>query len=95
MSADNWAVCPKCEIQALEEKEKLNQKTTEAYGKVSASEYLELVSESKNSSPRETTLRENYEIGIEGKLELSISYSCNCYVCGFSHSFRYTDPITL
>lgn len=96
MVADNFAICPKCEKQVLNEKEKLKQKVNEAYGKVSASEYLALVNESENSLPSETTLGENYEIGIyEGELELFISYRCSCSVCGFSHSFRHTDPIAL
>lgn len=54
MSADNWAVCPKC-------KELNKKKLVESYGKISASEYRVLI---ETGNKDEHTLRKDYEIGI-------------------------------
>lgn len=79
MSADNWAICPKCQ--------QIKINLSEAYGQVPAEEYLALVEKAK-SSKSNYTLRENYEIGIH-KGNFFVDYLASCEVCEFSFTYRY------
>lgn len=82
MSADNWAICPKCH--------KTNEeKLSENYGKLSKQEYDNLKKELEESAER-NTLREDYEIGIcDGGFE--VNYNGNCDKCGFKYKYNFED----
>jgi len=43
MSADNWAVCPKCIVEAQKTREKLINNVKKKYGSVTADEYEKLM----------------------------------------------------
>ena len=92
MSADNWAVCPKCKEKAERAQAKLLSRVETDYGKIAASEYLELVEQSQQPVEELHTLREDWEIGI-WKGEFRISYGASCKECGFSHSFEHKQPV--
>ena len=93
MSADNWAVCPKCGGGSNEAAKNARRVANESYGKVPSERWLELEGEAKileesNEEPS-CKLREDYEIGIfQGQFE--VSYKGQCENCGFEfrHSFK-------
>jgi len=49
MSTDNWGVCPKCAKIAKDKHEEEKNALKEKYGKVSQSEYMKLIKESKKN----------------------------------------------
>jgi hypothetical protein len=85
MSADNWGVCPQCEKNIRETRKSL-------YGQVTESEYLRLVDKGKML---ESTLREDYEIGIDQDGEFYVSYLGHCDMCGFEFSYEYKQQLEL
>lgn len=86
MSADNWAECPKCKMQAKADYMALQEKVKEAYGKVESEEYLRLVKEAAKEIKPENQLREDYELGISGS-EFYVRYGAQCYKCNWSYEF--------
>ena len=83
MSADNWAVCPKCKDTKKNVAEK-------AYGKVPQSEYLNILADVAGYEKAEV-LREDYEIGINELGVFYVSYECRCDRCGFKFNFNHTE----
>ena len=63
MSADNWAICPKCQ-------KKLDDANLDLT--------LEL----------DTTLREDFEIGMMPDGILVVRYECECHKCGFDYVYN-------
>lgn len=101
MSADNWAVCPRCLYRAEAVRTRLIEKAQkdveEAYGKASISRFDELravLAKESEEVDREqvTTLREDWEIGIwDGEFE--VIYSAQCGKCQLAHNFRIKEPV--
>ncbi len=87
MSADNWAICPKCNARKLAVRNASKQAAEDAYGKAPPSEYLELLRIASLPVTREQTLREDYGIGIDDEGNFSVDYQAGC-ACGFT--FRFT-----
>lgn len=91
MSADNWAVCPRCRLKAGEERQAYDEKLAKAYGSVSPDEYLNLVSQGKNIPTVESfnrrMLREDYDLGIRGN-EFYVSYYGACQDCDFEYGYE-------
>jgi hypothetical protein len=83
MSADNWAVCPRCLHQAKVDLEALKAEAREKYGKVTISTVLAEEVDEENYR----MFREDYEFyGVEtGTLE--ISYRGECTKCGLKHEY--------
>lgn len=97
MSADNWAVCPKCNAGKLQKLHKMTQEVANSYGKVDANTYQEkLLKLSKLSSEKdqEYTLREDYEIGVRGN-KFSVDYIASCDECGFELPFKFEQDLPL
>lgn len=90
MSADNWTVCPKCKIMFENKQDKLRQQTKDGYGKVSAEEYLSMLTEATKEVVIDNTLREDFWIGTKSDGTFKISYGCSCQRCGFSFKYAYT-----
>jgi hypothetical protein len=92
MSADNWAMCPRCLLR--HEAEVLTKKTTAeaAYGKVSLQEWQDLqeAAIAARKPIAERNFREDYDIGMDTNGELDISYSGNCSKCGWSVSYGHS-----
>ena len=85
MSADNWAICPKCKKANDKENNRRMLEAGEQYGKIPAEAFLKLSKEANVPVELETTLREDYEIGITETGEFYISYAGRCRDCGFEH----------
>jgi hypothetical protein len=90
MSADNYAICPKCfarhESDVIAKKAEL----AEVYGKVTRNEYERMsadLAELKENG-LEATLREDYEIVNDNAGTVTIKYGAACPWCGFSCEFE-------
>ena len=88
MSADNWAICPRCKARAAAEKEARIEQARLAYGKVSQEEYAELVERSLEEIEVPTSFREDYEFWGANEGVLHISYSGHCQDCGLALDFQ-------
>jgi len=92
MSADNWAICPKCKKKVEQARADLLSRVETDYGKIAADEYLALVERSKQPLEIEHTLREDWETGIR-QGEFRVFYGAHCETCGFSHEFEHRQPL--
>jgi hypothetical protein len=82
MSADNYTTCPKCLKRAEVDNNKEANKIADAYGKVPMDKYLDLVKNSSKPIKLSDTLREDYDIGMDGG-DLHICYRASCRICDF------------
>jgi hypothetical protein len=92
MSADNWTICPQCKLIAEKKHEKNLQEVTEMYGKIPIDEFLDrtIIVNKLDSS-----LREDYELGIDEDGEFYVYFSASCEECGFKFSFKETRKLEL
>ena len=95
MSADNWAFCPRCLSIDVEKQNELQEAARNAYGKVSAEEYLSMLEASKMEPSKEPTLREDYEIETDELGEFHVNYGCSCDRCGFHFEFKYEEQLKI
>ena len=97
MSADNWAVCPKCKIRIDKERDELIQKVSSAYGKIPAEEYLILKSQLNDYVEYPRELREDYEQGIDEYGEYGVNYRGRCchQECGFVFKYDFSVEVEL
>lgn len=101
MSADNWAICPKCVENAERKASRALKNAERQYGKVDAGKYMELIEEARTLAKYDVeelrTLREDYEIGVVfdafSDAEFYVSYRGKCSVCGFSHEFKHSNQV--
>lgn len=96
MSADNWTQCPKCTKAQRDAAATRDRQLQEAYGKVSAAEYLKMATAPlptvTSKDMRTDTFREDYEIGVyEGVFE--IDYGGECQKCGFKVVFNHKRSV--
>jgi hypothetical protein len=90
MSANRWSNCPRCLKRREDQAKRAVAILNEAYGKDSASEWLELKKELEITEPLEPSLREDWEITLTGD-KLEIDYLCHCKVCGMSGRFTHEE----
>ncbi len=87
MSADNWNLCPNCEIIENKRMEDKSKKLKAQYGKISQEEYTRKILFSKEDNiSLGKNLREDYEFHLEDGI-LEIVYVCHCNKCGFKFEF--------
>lgn len=93
MAADNWARCPQCAINYRKKIEERWKILHDNYGKIRPEqfykEFEEMESTPKNL--KETTLREDWDMGITDDGMFYASYKASCSVCGFKFSFEKQD----
>lgn len=94
MSADNWAVCPRCMARARKAEADKLAEVMASYGTVPVAEFDAARAAIKPVRDQDyRTFREDYEIyGAEGGL-VQVSYSGHCDVCGLSLDFKDEHPI--
>ena len=87
MSADNWSKCPNCSEIKRNKIDRLDKQISKGYGILEESSYVALQQTLNNlmQSSTDSTLREDYEIGMDNGLFYAI-YDCSCSVCGWSWS---------
>ncbi len=90
MSANNWAICPRCLRRA---QQGVPAAIKESYGQVPLEKFMADVAAVKPVSPEDfRTFREDYEIYIrDGKVV--VSYSGHCQTCGLGLNFTERKPI--
>jgi hypothetical protein len=94
MSADSWAMCPRCTNNDEQEIPAMERKLHESYGKVSFEEYEQMQTTidecryERDNNPRRATFREDYEFYGAETGTLQISYSGQCTVCGLKLKFQ-------
>jgi len=97
MSADNWAVCPRCEKKRQAKIRETEAEVAAAYGKVSVDKFdamRESLAELRTAEP-EPTFREDYEFyGVEAGV-LRIDYGGSCQVCGLEQEFHHAEPLAV
>lgn len=95
MSADNWAVCPRCTKKREEDLIAFDLKVANAYGTEPMEVFEGMRAElaSKQAEPMPETLREDYEFWGADEGVLYVSYRCHCQACGLSHKFEHSEPI--
>ena len=95
MSADNWTICPNCVLLNEQERERIQRKLGESYGIIPFDQYIALVEKGESIEEiTETTLREDYEIGIYNG-EFSIKYRCHCLECNFSYDYDFEQHLPI
>jgi hypothetical protein len=95
MSADNWAICPRCERQRMRSLEVEKAELHAAYGTVPVEEFdKRRAAYNQRLTARPTpTFHEDYEIyGAESGV-LHIRYGGGCETCGLRHKFSDDQPI--
>ena len=97
MSADNWAVCPRCEQHRQSQLKSERAAVASLYGTVPVEEFNDrrdgLVALEAETPPH--TFREDYEFyGVE-EGTLHIVYSGGCKVCGLKFEHRSEHPLPI
>jgi hypothetical protein len=89
MSADSWAICPRCVAQARAEYDKNVEAVMATYGKVPVEEFdaarAALVAPAMGDFQ---TFREDYEFYGAEAGEVEASYSGHCSKCGLGLDFK-------
>jgi hypothetical protein len=89
MSADNWAICPRCLQQAREANEAECTRVSEMYGTVPVEEFDAARAAIKPVDPEEyRTFREDYEFYGAEQGEVIADYEGRCSKCNLGGSFR-------
>lgn len=94
MSADNWRVCPNCEQTLWEKWENEKEQLRKSYGKIPAEKFVE-ESQRLAEQPEvdESSLREDYEIGIYDDGKFHVNYSGRCQQCGYGFNYKHEQEI--
>lgn len=99
MSADNWAVCPKCQADRDAELAAAREVVTRAYGKVPIDEFDRLRRELADDEARNAgqqnsyrTFREDYEIYDTRNGQVKIEYEGRCTDCKTGVSISVAVP---
>lgn len=94
MSADNWAICPRCLDRAYAEWSARLQVAADAYGKVPPDEYERLRSEALVPIDEETfrTFREDYEFYGAKEGTIKAVYKGRCQTCDVGVEFEHAHP---
>lgn len=95
MSADNWAICPKCKKKAEEETTESTREARAAYGAKGEQEYRALLQRSQEPVAIQATLSEYFDIGIDRQGRFSINYSAGCETCGFKYDYRHEEQLSI
>lgn len=97
MSADNWAVCPRCWARAKAKADDEAETVRSLYGTVPVEEFDELRAGLVRPDPEDyATFREDYEFYGADEGEVTAEYKGHCNVCDLGaelhHSVRFWEP---
>lgn len=100
MSADNWAICPRCKARRRREADEAHARVLAQYGKIDFVDFDRLRERAAkaeeaatSSSDRYRTFREDYEItGAESGV-VTVSYSGRCNTCSLAWTFGSEHPL--
>ncbi len=94
MSADNWAICPRCKDRRAAEVAHLRKCADDGYGVVSADEYRKLTEDAAKleAKPMDHNFREDYEIYGADDGTVIARYGGGCSTCDLTVAFEYEHP---
>ncbi len=94
MSANYWAICPRCKNRAIRERSAISDQVREAYGNVPVEEWEALSNRVRAPLDEETfrTFREDYEFYGAEEGTIIASYGGSCDVCGLSAELHSETP---
>jgi len=93
MSADNWAICPKCKKEHKVKREEALKQARALYGRIPLEQYEKQLQDALNIPIEiDESLREDYEIGVTRGGKFYVDYGCMCE-CGFKFSFKHEEVI--
>lgn len=99
MSADNWAVCPRCKKNEMNAISALDREVEMSYGEIPIDDFLVLrnkaIDRRKALPDRVATFREDYEIYGAEDGAINISYSGSCKDCGLKLKFNDYRPMDI
>lgn len=93
VSADNWAICPRCLAAAFAAKAQLEAAAEAAYGAVPIQEFERLRAEAEKPVEIRPTFREDYEIYGAEEGVVVVVYSGHCKVCSLGLDFKDEHPL--
>lgn len=94
MSADNWAICPRCEDRRQTRLRERAVEVQAAYGSVSVEEFDRLRNSLATDQAVEpaNTFREDYEFYGAEDGTVHAAYSGGCSECGLGVTFAHEHP---
>lgn len=94
MSADNWAICPRCLDRELAAARAKQVEADAAYGTATQDEYEALLLEARKPIDPEKfrTFREDYEFYGASDGVVTADYGGACSVCHLSVELKATQP---
>lgn len=95
VSANNWAMCPRCHAQALVRSKEFKIAAEKSYGKVSPDEYLAARERAALPLTLEESLREDYLIGIGIDGKFTVDYLGRCDPCGLEFRYSYSAMVPM
>lgn len=95
MSADNWAVCPRCLSREEKRKAELKVRARAAYGVMPIEEFDVLRAEADEPIDIQKlhSFREDYEIYGADEGTVTVVYAGSCKVCSLALKFEEYHPI--
>ena len=88
MSADNWAICPRCNVDLQIKTIAFEQLVKEQYGKIPIEEWEKMKKGSKKEE-LQTTLREDYEMWMSDYGIFHVRYNASCEKCNYEFAFNH------
>lgn len=89
MSADNWAICPRCLEQGREAHDEAVQAVMATYGRIPVDEFDAKRAALPQLDPEQfRTFREDYEFYGAEAGEVVADYSGHCSKCGLGIDFQ-------
>lgn len=96
MSADNWAMCPRCVKREADTYQERYDEVMATYGKVPVAEFDAARSAAVDEvRPVGATFREDYEITPLEDGEVEVHYKGRCTKCGLSLQFDHAHTIDM
>ncbi len=107
MSADNWAICPKCwmdtdtdtdtddiDTEAAQAALEADIATfTAKYGEQRGEQYRSIMLSTLEPMEPENTLREDWELGIDAEGTFYLKYTASCTKCGWEYKKRIQEKV--
>ncbi len=95
MRAENWTICPRCKKRTEAAAAAKLREAQDAYGKVTAEEYEEILGDARAPVRYGETMREDYWLGTDEDGDFEMCYQCSCKACGLWWEFKRAKRVPL
>lgn len=93
MSADRWAICPKCKQTEEQKRDAAIKKAKAKYGKVPEEQYRQEIKKAEATIHLQSSFREDFEQGMDEDGTYSLTYNGECSKCGFTHTYEFSQNV--